>query len=64
MDLTPDRYVIVLEVEPHPVDPILRLRLLLKRARRDWALKCVRIEQVMNTDEINSVRTQLNPPCC
>jgi hypothetical protein len=55
MDLMPDRYVIVLEVEPHPVDPILRLRVLLKRAKRDLALKCVRIEQIMDMDVINCV---------
>jgi hypothetical protein len=40
----PEQYRILLRADPHPVDAILRLRIFLKRARRNWALKCVRIE--------------------
>jgi hypothetical protein len=45
VELMPEQYRIVLRAEPHPVAPILRLRMLLKRARRDYALKCVAVEQ-------------------
>jgi hypothetical protein len=49
-------YLIVLQAEEHEVDPVLRLRALLKRALRDHALKCIRARQLLDTDTIDSVR--------
>jgi len=53
-DLPPSQYLIVLRAEKDAIDPILRLRALLKRASRDYAFRCIRIEQVMKTDDIKS----------
>jgi ABC-type iron transport system FetAB permease component len=57
LELMADRliYLIVLRAEEHEVDPILRLRALLKRALRDHALKCIRARQLADTDTIDSV---------
>jgi hypothetical protein len=39
-------YEIVLRAEPHPVDAVIRLRMLLRRALRDHALRCVGVLQL------------------
>jgi hypothetical protein len=48
-------YQITLRAEQHRIDPVLRLRALLKRAWRDHALRCVTIHQ-LHTNEVTEVK--------
>jgi hypothetical protein len=50
--LTRHLFQIVLRAEPHWVEPMLRLRALLRRALRIHALRCVGVLQ-LNSDEVN-----------
>jgi hypothetical protein len=49
--MPPAQYRLTLQAEQDPIDPILRLRALLKRALRDYKIRCIRIERIADEDE-------------
>jgi hypothetical protein len=50
MTCDPTVFEVVLRAEPHPIDPIVRMRMLLRYALRAHALRCVIINRLSGKD--------------